>query len=158
MLTPIRTKERYWIVGMPSGEALNISEEELDELYTEDLVGYNSSYGFYFFEDKNKTKVDELISKIRGGYENIQEHIFDDSLVKNILNFLDTLTYKVNFIIKGNMMQFSFYNYDIVVEKVINYTDVYTVKKLYNKKLTTFQHVLGHRKLYEKILEELELL
>lgn len=151
-------KTNFWIIGLPSGEALSISEEELDELYIYNLASYNSTYGFYFYEDNKRHEVTKVISTVRGGNEDIQENNFDDSLLKKILDFLENLQYKVSCHVKDNMMTLSFYDYILEIEKKQNYTDIYTFIKYHKRRVVKMEPVLGHRILYKKLVTELELL
>jgi len=48
--------DKVWIIGIPSGEALQVSRDAIEDLYREKLIHYNVDYvdiGFFAFKDEN---------------------------------------------------------------------------------------------------------
>jgi hypothetical protein len=121
------------IVGMPSGEVLEISYEQLDVLFNDYLVHYTSyknTTGFYYFDDRNMEKILNVINPDKS--KNLRDFLINDNkfeknVVDSVIKILEKCPFYIRLMIEDYSMYISFRN--VVLD--ISYNDVSSPKYLF---------------------------
>lgn len=88
---------KIWIVGVPSGEALQVTRQQIDDLFQVNLLYYSTKYvstGFYVFKDKNISTIKDIIKynktpKIKT--KNKELLIYNNNYDRTLLNAIEQL-------------------------------------------------------------------
>jgi hypothetical protein len=140
----IKTFEEYdyvhdnslvWVVGIPSGEALQIPHENLNPLYAEKLIWYDNKYtgvGFYAFNDDDISLVKRYISppkkskdlkvvppkmKTTNGPDiMIYNHHFDDALIDTIVGIMHDYPTEIELYVQDECMGITYGDYYIEID------------------------------------------
>jgi len=111
---------KIWIIGVPSGEALLVDRDKLNELYNNKLIKYSTQYsetGFFVFNDNNKDEIMNYISpKIENDYI-IYENQFGDQLIKMIKIILDKYPFYIELYVNEGYMTISYEKCHIMIKK-----------------------------------------
>jgi len=119
-----------WLIGVPSGEAIQVNIKMLDELYSDDLVYYCMEYneiGFYAFKDSDYDIIKRRVSfsndittrrasKKEHNVYNIQKNNFDTKLVDMIMNITERCSFSVEVYASGDFIGFTYFDYYFEIE------------------------------------------
>jgi len=81
-------KDRVPIVGLPSGEYLEISFKLFDLLHSSGVLFYNEKYGSFTFDDKDYDNIIYYMGKHLG--------VDEKQIIKNFLNNIGVTKYRIN--------------------------------------------------------------
>ena len=104
---------RIYIIGVPSGEALQVTRQELDDLVENKLVYYSTKYvetGFFVFDDSDIDQVKEYITPIMVAKKKaphdvmIYNHDFDEILMDAILGIVDEYPNEIEIYVQDDCM------------------------------------------------------
>jgi hypothetical protein len=121
------------IVGMPSGEVLEIKYEQLDVLYDEYLVHYTSyknTTGFYSFDDKNIEKILNIINPNKSKkLKNllINDNKFEKNIIDKVIEIIENCPFYIQLMVEDYNMYISFG--DVTLD--ISYNDISSPKYLF---------------------------
>ncbi len=111
---------KIWVVGVPSGEAFQVSRDSLDILYQDGMVFYNTKYsqtGFYTFDDNDvkviKRYVDPKVIKALPKEDKdmmIYDHNFDEMVTDTVLNLVDEYPESAELYMSNNLMGITYGN------------------------------------------------
>ena len=126
---------KVWIIGIPSGEAFQISRDQLDDLYVEALIMFTTKYistGFYAFNDSEKYKILRMLAwtekkdnKEVGDIEEdvevdnnpsdfiIYENDYGDDIVLEIVNIIKRFQLDIEMVVEDTNIKISLDNYCI---------------------------------------------
>lgn len=125
---------KVYIIGIPSGEALQVKRDDLESLYKEGLIRYDTSYvetGFYAFDDIDVDLVMRYVEKplkvVPAGKKankdiTIFAHEFDEILVDAILGMIDQYPTDIEIYIQEDCMGISYGDFymEITMNSTIN--------------------------------------
>lgn len=107
--------DKVWIIGIPSGEALQIKRSDLDILYAQKLVHYNVQYvdtGFFAFKDEDiddvkfvcNIKEPNVVKSQSKGHHDISifANDFDPILLDALLGIIDEYPGDIEFYIQDD--------------------------------------------------------
>lgn len=114
---------KIWIIGVPSGEALQVTKEQLDDLYKNHIIKYSTQYtdiGFYIFDDNNVKQILKLIKpptqRIPNDYM-IYDNEFDENLIKMIKTVIENHDEYVELYISSEFLGITFGKSYIEIKK-----------------------------------------
>jgi len=85
---------KIWIIGIPSGESLQIDRDKHKELYDKQLIIYSTQYseiGFYLFDDKNIKEINKIIKPSSDAKDYM---IYDNEFNDNLINMIKIIVEK----------------------------------------------------------------
>ena len=106
---------RIYIIGVPSGEALQVTRKELDELVENKLVYYSVKYvetGFFVFDDVDIDQLKQYITPVNVSKPKkkaphdvmIYTHDFDEMLMDAILGIVDEYPDEIEIYVQDDCM------------------------------------------------------
>lgn len=119
---------KIWIIGVPSGEALQVDRDIHNELYKKKLISYSTKYsqiGFFIFDDKKLNEILKSVKKINTPKDiMIFDHTFGKTLMEAINDIINDYSNYVELYASGNRLGISFTpendkNYYLEIEKSI---------------------------------------
>lgn len=166
---------KIYIIGIPSGEALQVTRENLDNLLKESLIFYTTKYaeiGFFAFEDENIEVVKRYVdkdSKTKKGYHfSIGTNNFDKLIINDITIIIEQYRYKKNInrfwvsddymIISWQAIDFKNKSCHYTLEIELRYGDSakYLFIKKVNEKAMDKYYVPNDRVMMARIIHELD--
>lgn len=112
---------KIWVVGIPSGEALQITRDDLDILYGKKIIFYDTQYasiGFFAFKDINVEEVKKYVkSKKKPPVKDIMifDNQFERIVSETISDIVDQYPEKMELYISGDILGISYDPYYIEI-------------------------------------------
>jgi hypothetical protein len=159
--------DKVWIIGIPSGEALQVSIDSIEDLYRNKLIHYSVKYvniGFYAFHDKD---IDEIIKyvelekKLPGVNKKdkditILKNNYDPILMNSIIAIIDEYPTPIELYAQNKCIGITYaddYYIEIDLDKSSN--NKYRIMKRYNGRVINKYFISTDKELIDKIEQEL---
>lgn len=153
-----------WIYGVPSGEAIRITEDTLDDFIDKKIVDFTMKYdikGDYIFDDKSLNIIknylidNEYITSIKS-----YNHDFNESLIDKIKIIIKKVSGNKTIFLQDNYMGITFDEYDIYIEVFLSdnsykMTSKYKISIRKNKSLTDSYNIPNDELLLNRINKEI---
>ena len=153
-------KNGVWIIGIPSGEALNIPYDIMDILYNKKLLFYTTKYvdtGFYAFNDADIFKIKDVVYKTEGIKKDIMiyPNDFDERFLDILENMLRSYKFYVELYCQDDTLGISYkQNYYIEVS-ITNKSQKFYLSKKYNGSQIDGYGVSNEKMLLDRIDDEI---
>jgi hypothetical protein len=153
--TPTNDNSKVWIIGVPSGEAFQVTRDDLNSLHKEGILYYTTEYveiGFYAFDDENVDLVKRYVKPKKTNYQVEQKNKkkiilrneFPKELIEKIKDTIDSYQSFSELYIQDDIIEITFdNNFYLEVTKLDDgyyfirrqggvVTNKYSLKSIYN--------------------------
>lgn len=151
---------KVWIVGIPSGEAFQVSRKDIDSLYKERLIHYSTKYvniGFYAFDDDDVELVKRYVDKknVKKGEKDLLmfDNEFGEIIVDTILEIINKHEGKLDFYIQEDCFGINYGSY-YYIEVTIG-PNYYSLVKRFNGAVVDKYQIRTDALLIQRLDEEL---
>lgn len=160
--------DKIYIIGIPSGEALQVTRDALDDLVCLKLVHYTMKYseiGFFAFDDKDLTYVNKYVDKplkVASAKKKVPNDItiinsdFDQDIMDAVFGIIDAVFDQicVDIYVQDNFMGITYGDYYLEIE-IKEKSPKYKVTKSCKEKKTSEYTVPTNKLLIDRIEFEL---
>lgn len=158
---------KVYIIGIPSGEALQVKKDYLESLYKEGLIRYDTSYvgrGFYAFDDIDVDFVMRYVEKplkvVPAGRKankdiTIFTHDFDETMIDDILDMINRYPTDIDIYIQEDYMSISYGDFYMEITMNSTITPKYNFIKRSKEKVIYEMNLINDSMLVNRIDREL---
>jgi hypothetical protein len=154
---------KIWVIGMPSGEAFQLADKDLDTLVLQKIVKYyakNNTIGFFTFEDKDVESVKKYVTpkKIPDKNFSVLRNEFSQIIIDTVVEMVRDYPSKAELYIQEETMGITFdnnYGQFYLEVEISADNDGYLVLKYHKGNIVDQYYVVEDTKLLKHIEEEL---
>lgn len=158
----VTDNNKIWIIGIPSGEAFQVSQDAIEDLYREKLIHYNVDYvdiGFFAFKDEDIDDVKKYVipqtlhKKDKDKEIFLFKNEFNPDVVNKVLNIVEEYPTKIELYIQDKCMGIT-YAEDFYIEIDLDVTKFKYMKRCKGKVIDKYL-ILTDKMLLDRIEREL---